>query len=188
MSNLKNKKPIILLCLYILGSLLWFNPISPELTAKSWHLFVIFLCTMIGIIISPMLISAIALLGGATCLVTGVLTTKQVLSGFGENVVWLLVFAFFIARGIIKTGLGKRIAFYFISKIGKTSLGLSYGLVLAEFILSPMIPSVTARGGGIIYPISQSLANAYGDHLTPSAKKKEFRLFKSSLFSSKCNY
>lgn len=184
MSKSKNKKFIILLSLYILGSLLWFNPISPELTAQSWHLFVIFLCTMIGVIISPMPISAVALLGGATCLVTGVLTTKQVLSGFGENVVWLLVFAFFIARGIIKTGLGKRIAFYFISKIGKTSLGLSYGLVLAEFILSPMIPSVTARGGGIIYPISQSLANAYGDHLTPMAKKKNLGFLSQVCFQA----
>lgn len=184
MSNVKNKKLIIIFSLYVLGALLWFNPLSPELTPKSWHLFVIFLCTMIGIIISPMPISAVALLGGATCLVTGVLTTKQVLSGFSESVVWLLVFAFFIARGIIKTGLGKRIAYYFISKIGRTSLGLSYGLVLAEFMLSPMIPSVTARGGGIIYPISQSLASAYGDHLSPSAKKKNLGFLSQVCFQA----
>ena len=184
MSNLKSKKLIILLSLYFFGALLWFNPISSELTIQSWHLFIIFLCTMIGVITNPMPISAVALLGGATCLVTGVLTTKQVLSGFSENVVWLLVFAFFIARGIIKTGLGNRIAYYFISKIGRTSLGLSYGLVLAEFMLSPMIPSVTARGGGIIYPISQSLANAYGDHLSPSAKKKNLGFLSQVCFQA----
>ena len=116
-----------------------------------------------GHVLNPLPISAIALLGSGMCLALGVLTTQQVLNGFSEKVVWLLVFAFLIARGIIKTGLGKRIAYYFIAKIGKTTLGLSYGLVLTEFLLSPLIPSVTARGGGVIYPIAQSLVDALAE-------------------------
>ncbi len=172
MTKNKYRGLLTIFLLYIVGLILWVSPLSPELTSKSWHLFVIFICTMIGIVLNPLPISAIALLGAVTCLITGVLTTKQVLSGFSENVVWLLVFAFFIARGIIKTGLGKRIAYYFISKVGTTSLGLSYGLVLAEFLLSPMIPSVTARGGGVIYPITQSVASAYGDQVSSSSQKR----------------
>jgi DASS family divalent anion:Na+ symporter len=173
-----------ILLLFMLGSIMWFYPISTELSAQSWHLFVIFICTMVGIVLSPLPISAIALLGAATCLVTGTLTTKQTLSGFSENVVWLLVFAFFIARGIIKTGLGKRIAYYFIAKMGKTTLGLSYGLVFAEFLLSPLIPSVTARGGGVIYPIAQSLSTAYGDHVSPSCQKKNMGFLSQVCFQA----
>jgi DASS family divalent anion:Na+ symporter len=173
-----------ILLIFMAGSVMWFYPISEELSDQSWHLFVIFISTMVGIVLSPMPISAVALLGASTCLVSGVLTTKQVLSGFGENVVWLLVFAFFIARGIIKTGLGKRIAYYFIAKMGKTTLGLSYGLVFAEFMLSPLIPSVTARGGGVIYPIAQSLASAYGDHISPSCQKKNMGFLSQVCFQA----
>ena len=53
------------------------------------------------------------------------------------------------------------IAYYLISKFGKSKIGLSYSLVLTEFILSPVIPSTSARGGGIMYPLVQSLANEY---------------------------
>ena len=149
-----------LLIIFIGGALMWFNPITAKISLQAWHLFVIFICTMVGIVLSPMPISAIALLGSGASIAFGVLTTQQVLNGFAEKVVWLLIFAFLIARGIIKTGLGKRIAYYFISKIGKTTLGLSYGLVFTEFLLSPLIPSVTARGGGVIYPIAKSLVEA----------------------------
>ena len=162
---------IKLLSLFIAGAIMWFIPISSEISLQGWHLFVIFLCTMIGIIMNPLPISAIALLGAGCCLVFGVLNTNQILSGFSEKVVWLLIFAFLIARGIIKTGLGRRIAFYFIAKIGKTTLGLSYGLVFTEFFLSPIIPSVTARGGGIIYPIAQSLSQEYGGASKSVCKK-----------------
>ncbi len=171
-SAAKHQNILKLLLLFMSGSILWFYPISAELSDQSWHLFVIFICTMVGIVLNPLPVSAIALLGASACLALGVLTTKQVLSGFSESTVWLLIFAFFIARGIIKTGLGKRMAYHLIAKIGKTSLGLSYGLVLAEFILAPIIPSVTARGGGVISPIAQSLVTAYGDHLTPSQQKQ----------------
>lgn len=163
---------IKLLAIFMFGICLWFNPISSEIPLQNWHLLVVFLCTILGIVLNPMPISSVALLGASIAIATSTLTTAQVLSGFSEKVVWLLVFAFLIARGIIKTGLGKRIAYYFISKLGKTTLGLSYGLVFAEFFLAPIIPSVTARGGGIIYPIAESLASEYGeDHSSHSVKR-----------------
>lgn len=42
--------------------------------------------------------------------------------------------------------------------LGKTSLGLAYGLGLAETALSPAMPSTTARAGGVFVPIIISLA------------------------------
>lgn len=170
--------------IFLLGGVAWFYPISNELSPESWHLFVIFLCTMIGIVINPMPISAVALLGASSCIVLGVLPTKQVLNGFGESVVWLLVFAFFIARAIIKTGLGKRIAYFFISKLGKTTLGLSYGLVLAEFMLSPIIPSVTARGGGVIYPITEAVVKAYDEETSHHNHKKNMGFLSQVCFQA----
>jgi DASS family divalent anion:Na+ symporter len=69
--------------------------------------------------------------------------------------------SFFIARGFIKTGLGKPYCFLFIRVFGKSSLGLAYGLGLADVCLAPAIPSNTARGGGIIYPIMKSMAISF---------------------------
>ena len=180
----KHNDMLKLLLIFIGGVFMWFSPISSEIPSNAWHLFVIFICTMVGIVLNPLPISAIALLGAGMCLILGVLTTKQVLSGFGESVVWLLVFAFFIARGIIKTGLGKRIAYCFIAKMGKTTLGLSYGLVFAEFCLAPIIPSVTARGGGIIYPIAQSLVNEYGNDISPAHTKKNMGFISQVCFQA----
>ena len=176
----KHSNLVKLLLIFTFGIVMWFNPISPELSVQSWRLLVIFICTMAGIVLNPLPISAIALLGASISILTDVLTTQKVLNGFGDKVVWLLVFAFFIARGIIKTGLGKRIAYYFISKLGKSTLGLSYSLVFAEFCLAPIIPSVTARGGGIIYPIAESLVTEYGENL-PAAKVKQNRGFISQV-------
>ncbi|MFU7502996.1 MAG: anion permease [Candidatus Tisiphia sp.] len=53
---------------------------------------------------------------------------------------------FFIAQGFIKTGCGERIAYHIILLVGQSTLGLSYALVIVDFILAPFIPSVCARG------------------------------------------
>ena len=38
---------------------------------------------------------------------------------------------------------------------GKTTLGLTYAMVFAEFLLAPAIPSVAARSGGIFFPLAR---------------------------------
>ena len=43
--------------------------------------------------------------------------------------------AFQIAGGMIKTGLGRRLALLFIRAIGRTSLGLAYALVVTDVLL-----------------------------------------------------
>ena len=79
-------------------------------------------------------------------MLTSTLTTKVALSGFSEGVIWLVVCAFIMARAVIKTGLGIRVAYFFISRFGKTNLGVSYSLLMTEVIMSPMIPSAVSRG------------------------------------------
>ena len=71
------------------------------------------------------------------------------------------MFAFFISRGFISTGLGSRVAYRIMSLCGKNSLGLGYGLVLTDLLLAPTIPSVTARVGGVIYPILKAIAEIF---------------------------
>jgi DASS family divalent anion:Na+ symporter len=66
--------------------------------------------------------------------------------------------AFFIAAGFTKTGLGARIAYALVALSGRSTLGLGYGLVATDFVLAPAIASNTARAGGVVLPILQSIA------------------------------
>jgi DASS family divalent anion:Na+ symporter len=139
---------------------------------------------IMGIIVKAASMGTMAILGIALCAFTMVLASPDsknpasesitnALSGFGNSVIWLIGMAFFIARGFIKTGLGTRIAYYFVSRFGKTTLGLSYGLNLADLILAPAVPSNTARAGGIVYPIMKSVAVSLGsDPAEPETRKK----------------
>ena len=73
-------------------------------------------------------------------------------------VIILFVVAFFISRGFIETGLGERIAYHFLARLGGSPVGLAYGLIAADLVMAPAIPSNTARGGGVVYPVLRSIA------------------------------
>lgn len=47
---------------------------------------------------------------------------KDALSGFSNSLIWLIVISIIVARGVIKTGLGERLAYHFISIFGKKNL------------------------------------------------------------------
>lgn len=131
---------------------------------RGLHLFAIFVATIIGIILRPLPMGAVAIIGVGLTAITGTLPVADSLSGFAEKTLWLIIVAFMFARGFIKTGLGTRIAYFFMRLLGKRTLGLAYGLAATEFVLAPVVPSNTARTAGIIMPIMRSLARAYGSN------------------------
>lgn len=86
---------------------------------------------------------------------------NDALSGFSNSLIWLIVVSIIIARGVIKTGLGERLAYYFISIFGKRTLGIAYSIVASETILAPVTLSNTARAGAIINPIVQAISRSF---------------------------
>ena len=154
------------------GVVIWLIPSPQGVDTEAWHLLAIFVGTIVGIIIRPLPMGAIAMIGIVTTVLTGTLSINQALSGFGNRVIWLIVTAFFVSRGFIKTGLGARIAYLFMSVLGKRSLGLAYGFVATDLVLSPAIPSNTARGGGVIFPILRSTAKVYGSEPDKESARK----------------
>ncbi|MPQ02740.1 DASS family sodium-coupled anion symporter [Campylobacter jejuni] len=86
---------------------------------------------------------------------------KDALSGFSNSLIWLIVISIIVARGVIKTGLGERFAYHFISIFGKKTLGIAYSIAFCETILAPVTPSNTARAGAIINPIVQAIARSF---------------------------
>jgi hypothetical protein len=144
------------------GVLIWFIPAPLGVPRNAWQLLAIFLSTIVGIITQPLPLGAVALLGLGAAVLTRTLTFAAAFSAFGDPIPWLIALAFFFARGFIKTGLGKRVAYAFVSAFGGSSLGLGYALVFAEAVLAPAIPSVSARAGGIFLPLVKSLCEACG--------------------------
>jgi divalent anion:Na+ symporter, DASS family len=141
------------------------------ITAQSWRLFAIFAATIVGSIVQPLSAGAVVFLGVCAIAVTGTMTPAESLRGYADPIVWLVLCAFFIARGVLKTGLGRRIAFVFIRALGKRSLGLSYALVSTDAVLATIVPSNSARAGGIVFPVARSLAEAYDSTPGPTARR-----------------
>jgi len=156
-----------------IGIAIYLLPKPEMIDPKGWKLLGIFVATIIGIVLKPLPMAAISLIGMLACVVTNTLKlTEEALLGFGSPIVWLVVFIFFIARGFIKTKLGHRIAYNFLTLLGKRTLGLGYGIILTELVMGPAIPSNSARAGGIIYPIVKSIAETLGSRPEDGTARK----------------
>jgi DASS family divalent anion:Na+ symporter len=131
------------------------------ITPQGWRLLAIFAATIVGSIFQPVPGAAVVMLGVSAAALTGALPIAEALGGYADPIVWMVLAAFFISRGMVNTGLGRRVAFLFIRTLGKRSLGLGYALVCTDMLLAMVIPSNAARAGGVLFPITRSLAEAY---------------------------
>jgi len=161
-------KPLPLIISLLIAVAILFIPVPSGVNPKAWKLLSVFIGMLAAIIGKALPMGAVAFVGLTAAFLSGALTVEEGLSGFGHPIAWLVVIAFFIAKGFAKTGLGIRIAYLFVGIFGKKSLGLGYGIALSDLMLAPVIPSNTARAGGIVYPIIKALAHNFGS--TPDKK------------------
>ena len=146
-------------------------PCPAGVLPQAWTLLAIFLSTIAGLVLTPLPVGAWAFCGLSVCVVTKTLTFQQAFSAMTNDVIWLIVLAFFFAKGFVQTGLGDRVATWFVKILGKSTLGLSYGLTISEALLAPAMPSTTARAGGVYLPIIKSLAKNAGSEPGPTSGK-----------------
>ena len=170
----------------LVGIVLWFMPVPAGLKPAAWHMFAIFVATIIGFILHPIPIGGVALIAVGLTGFLKVLKPGEALSGFGNATIWLIVGAYMFAKGFIKTGLGRRIAYVIMSKIATSSLKLGYSLAITDFIVSPATPSNTARGGGILYPIVRSLCTAFQSEPDDGTRKRIGNYLMLSTFECDC--
>lgn len=141
------------------GLLLYFVPL-PVLNSVQRHLLAIFTATVIALIARPVSMGVSTLLGMTILALTKTVAPDLIFAGYKDPTVWLIFTAFLFSRAVTSTGFGKRVAFGFIRRFGQSSLTLSYSVTAANLVLAPFIPSDTARGGGIIFPVLNSIARA----------------------------
>jgi DASS family divalent anion:Na+ symporter len=143
------------------GVLVALLPAPEGVTPQGWRLFAIFIATIVGSVVQPLPGAAVVLFGVIATVVFKALSPIDALKGYDDPVVWLVLAAFFLSCGMIRTGLGRRIALMFVRLMGRTTLGLGYSLIATDFVLASMIPSNAARNGGVILPIAQGIASEY---------------------------
>jgi DASS family divalent anion:Na+ symporter len=146
------------------------SPVPAGLTLDAWRLFAVYVAAILSFILRPytepvvilavIAVSALSLGNGAV-----------VMAGYASPVVWLVFSAFLIGSAIIETGLGRRIAYFLVGAVGKSTLELGYVAALTDLILAPATPSNTARSGGIVYPIIRSVAVSLGSSPGDTARR-----------------
>ncbi len=185
MTNLKPIRPIPGLIALSLTLIIWFIIPPPEgVQENAWQLLALFIGTIAAIIGKALPIGAISVVAIATVALTQVTnpgnataSLNDALSGFSNSLIWLIGISMIISLSLTKTGLGARIGYWLISKFGTHSLGIAYSLTFSEFILAPVTPSNTARGGGIIHPIMRSVADSFGSKADDPISSKKIGRF-----------
>jgi DASS family divalent anion:Na+ symporter len=150
------------------GAAVWLMP-HAGFPPRSWGLLSLFAATVCALMTRPLAAGAVVMLAIAASSLIGLVTIQEALAGFANSTVWLIVAAFLFSRGIIQTRLGERIAYHIIQRFGGSALRLGYSIVLADLVMAPVTPSNTARAGGILFPITLSVARAFGSEPGPTA-------------------
>jgi DASS family divalent anion:Na+ symporter len=144
-------------------------PRPESVSAPGWRMLAVFACTVLALMLRPIAGGAAVLVGVTIMVLAGIVPIAQAFTAYGNSTVWLVMAAFFIARALINCGLARRIALLFVRAMGHTSLGLGYSLVTADLVLAGIVPSNSARVGGVIFPITRSLAVIYESLPGPTA-------------------
>jgi len=164
-------KPLRVAIAAVIGVIIWVLPVPDGLSLEAWHLFAIFFTTILAVLIQAMPIFLAAVLGMVAALLTGVLRPEQAYAGFSKDFILLIVAAFLVARAVIKSGLGRRIAFNVIRRLGRSTLGLGYSVMITDALIAPAFPSNTARSG-VLYPIVHAICLGSGSSPEDGTEKK----------------
>ena len=135
-------------------------PAPATITPQGWRQTAIFICVIAGMVTDPLPASALVLVG-LTAMAANGTPMREVLGGYAEPSVWLVLVAMLIAKMMLDCGLARRIALLFVRAFGKTSLGVAYALQMTDVTLASGVPSITARSAGMVLPIARSIAELF---------------------------
>jgi DASS family divalent anion:Na+ symporter len=140
---------------------IWLSPVPAGLTLPAWHLFAIFIAAIASVLVGAFPLLTSTMLAVAAVVLTGTIAPAKAFGGFANASVLLVVIAFLVAQAVVKSGLGRRISLFMVSRFGRSSLGLAYSIVLTDAVIAPAFPSNTARGG-VLFPVVLSVAKGSG--------------------------
>lgn len=160
-----------------IGAFVLILPPPAGLSPAAWRYFALFITVITGMMVEPVPAPAVGFLGIAVAATFQLVapgpeaSLRWALSGFSNGTVWLVFSAFMFALGYERTGLGRRIALMLVRRLGGSTLGLGYAIVLADIVLGPFTPSNTARSAGTIFPVIRNIPPLYGSNPGPTARR-----------------
>jgi DASS family divalent anion:Na+ symporter len=157
-----------LVVLYIV--LAYLVPAPATITPQGWRQTAIFITVIAGMVTEPLPASALVLIGLTGMAANGI-PMREVLGGFAQPSVWLVIIAMLIAKVMLDCGLARRIALLFVRAVGRTSLGVAYALQMTDVTLASGVPSITARSAGMVLPIARSIAELFDSRPGPTGHR-----------------
>lgn len=145
-------------------------PAPDTITPQGWRQTAIFITVIAGMVTEPLPASALVLMGLTGMAANGI-PMREVLGGFAQPSVWLVIIAMLIAKVMLDCGLARRIALLFVRAVGRTSLGVAYALQMTDVTLASGVPSITARSAGMVLPIARSISELFDSRPGPTANR-----------------
>lgn len=120
-----------------------------------------FALTVIGWTVTKLNDTFVALFAALGLVLTATIQTENLFASLGNSVVWLMIGAFIIARGLNQSGLSARLTHLAVSRA--RTVGQLFWLLTAALLGTAMlIPSTSARAA-LMVPVYQAMAAAFKD-------------------------
>jgi len=157
MSNSKKLGILVfIVCAFVVGLAKPFTGLSPQ-----GHY--IIAVTLISLALWIFKTDSIPYIAGGVIFLAGCLIFKLPLAaitiGYTSSAIWVLIPALFFGFALLKTGLGKRIAYFVLKTFEPNYLTICVSWFIIGLILSALTPSITVRLS-IVMPIAMSFIEA----------------------------
>lgn len=139
-----------------------FNEIGPlAFEGKTVAMLAVFVASLILWITEavPNYLTSLMLIIGLV--LTGVISEVDAYHQLGHPVMWLNILSFVLASMLVKTGVAKRFALWFIVKFGKNAASIFLSFIVINLVLSAFISATTAKAA-ILLPIFMVVGAIYG--------------------------
>jgi di/tricarboxylate transporter len=147
---------VFVVCAFVIGLVKPFAGLTPQ-----GHY--IIAVTLISLALWIFKTDSIPYIAGGVLFLAGCLIFKLPLSaitiGYTSSAIWVLIPAFFFGFALLKTGLGRRIAYFVLKTFEPNYLTICVSWFIIGLILSALTPSITVRLS-IVMPIAVSFIEA----------------------------
>jgi DASS family divalent anion:Na+ symporter len=155
------KKPFIIILGLIVAIVIARITPPAGLTPAAMIYLGVFVCTLIYLVTNIISDFVVSMLFMAAFALFNVGSFPAAFSPFSSTTIWLLIGALAMGAAAAKCGLLKRVTYLVMKVFPETYRGMIMAVLGAGCIISPMIPSVTAKVA-IMAPLSRSISETLG--------------------------
>lgn len=143
------------------GLLVYHMPPPNGLSAASMHVAGIFLCAIFFWVagVFPFYVTSLSLV--FLFVFTGAVPFGTAFSGYLSTTWWFMLGAIGISAALSKSGLMRRFTYRIMKLFPPTFKGQILGMVTATAVVTPLIPSVTAKSS-MLFPVAKSISDLMG--------------------------